>query len=134
MDIAFQLLLITHLLALVVGTATTVAMPVVMGRMAGAGPDGRQMLVGIGNRLSLNARIAFGVLLLSGFAMVFVRYGSVDGMSVWFWVKMGLVVVVLTALILGAVTRPGTLSPRVMGWVTRLALIGIIVSAVFAFN
>ena len=134
MDITFQLLLITHLLALVVGTATTVAMPVVMGRMAGASPDGRQMLASIGNRLSLNARIAFGVLLLSGFAMVMVRYGGVDGMSVWFWVKMGLVVVVLVSLILGAVAKPGTLSPRVMGWITRLALIGIIVSAVFAFN
>ena len=134
MDITFQLLLVTHILALVVGTATTVVMPVVMGRMAGASPDGRQMLAGIGLRLSLNARIALGVLLLSGFAMVFVRHGGVDGMNVWFWVKMGLVGVVLSTVILGAVAKPGTLSPQVMGWITRLALLGVIVSAVFAFN
>jgi hypothetical protein len=134
MDITFQLLLITHILALVVGTATTVAMPVVMSRMAGATPDGRQMLAGIGLRLSLNARIAFGILLLSGFAMVFVRYGGVDGMNIWFWVKMGLVAVILVAMIIGAVAKPGTVNPQVMGWITRLSLIGIIVAAVFAFN
>ena len=134
MDFIFQLLLLTHFLALVVGTATTVAMPIIMARMPTAGPEGRHMLSGIGLRLSLNARIAFGVLLVSGFAMVFVRYGGVDGMNVWFWVKMGLVAVILVAMILGAVARPGTLSPQVMGRITRLALLGVIFSAVFAFN
>ena len=134
MDMWFNLLLIVHLVALVVGTATTIVMPVVMGRMAGASPDGRHLLAGIVNRLSLNARIAFGVLLLSGLAMVYVRYGGFEGMSPWFWVKMMLVAVVLVALILSAVARPGSINPRIMGWITRLSLLGIVVSAVFAFN
>lgn len=134
MDLTFDVLLIVHLLALAVGTATTVAMPVVMGRMKGASPDTRQSLVAIGTRLSLNARFAFGILLLSGLAMVYLRYGGFDGMSPWFWAKMALVAVVLAAMIAGAVSKPGNINPQVLAWITRLSLIGIIVSAVFAFN
>jgi protoporphyrinogen IX oxidase len=134
MDITFQLLLLTHILALVVGTATAVAMPVVMGRMAAASPEGKQMLGGIGQRLGKNSQISFGVLLLTGIAMVVVRYGGVDGMNGWFWAKMAFIVVVLAMMLVGVLTKPGTINPRLQMWVARLALIGIIVSAVFAFN
>lgn len=134
MDMTFQLLLIAHLFALVVGTATAVAMPVVMGRMAGATPEGRQMLGGIGQRLAKNSQLSFGVLLLTGIAMVVVRYGGVDGMNAWFWAKMTLIVVVLAMMLAGALLKPGTIKPQVLMWINRLALIGIIVSAVFAFN
>lgn len=134
MDITFQLLLIAHIFALVVGTATAVAMPVVMGRMAGASPDGRQMLGAIGLRLGRNSQLAFVALLITGIAMVYVRHGGVDGMSVWFWVKMGFVALVIVMMIAGALLKPGTIKPQVQMWVVRIALIGIIVSAVFAFN
>jgi uncharacterized membrane protein len=134
MDMTFQLLLIAHLFALVVGTATAVAMPVVMGRMAGATPEGRQMLGGIGQRLAKNSQLSFGVLLLTGIAMVVVRYGGVDGMNAWFWAKMTLIAVVLVMMLAGALLKPGTIKPQVLMWINRLALIGIIVSAVFAFN
>lgn len=134
MDITFQLLLLAHLAALVIGTATAVAMPVVMGRMAGATPEGKQMLGSIGQRLAKNSQISFGVLLLTGIAMVIVRYGGVDGLNGWFWAKMAFVGVVLAMMITGAVVKPGTIKPQVLMWINRLALIGIITSAVFAFN
>lgn len=134
MDITFQLLLLAHLAALVIGTATAVAMPVVMGRMAGATPEGKQMLGGIGQRLAKNSQISFGVLLLTGIAMVIVRYGGVDGLNGWFWAKMAFVGVVLAMMITGAVVKPGTIKPQVLMWINRLALIGIVTSAVFAFN
>lgn len=134
MDITFQLLLLAHLAALVIGTATAVAMPVVMGRMAGATPEGKQMLGGIGQRLAKNSQVSFGVLLLTGIAMVIVRYGGVDGLNGWFWAKMAFVGVVLAMMITGAVVKPGTIKPQVLMWINRLALIGIITSAVFAFN
>lgn len=134
MDIVFQGLLITHFIALVVGTATTVAMPVVMGFAPKAGADSRPAFAGIGKRLSLNARVAFGVLVLSGIAMMLVRYGGMEGMNGWFWAKMGLVVVVLAAMVAAVALKPGTLNPKVMGWITRLSILGIIVSAVLAFN
>jgi hypothetical protein len=130
----FQILLIIHFLALIVGATGAVAMPIVMARMGGASPEGRQMLAGIGARIGLNSRVAVGVLVLSGIAMVAVKYGGVEGMNGWFWTKMALLVVLLAALILGVVTKPGTLNPRIMGWITRLSLLGIIVSAVLAFT
>lgn len=123
-----------HFLALIVGATGAVAMPIVMARMGSASPEGRQMLAGIGARIGLNSRLAVGVLVLSGIAMVVVKYGGVDGLNDWFWVKMSLLVVLMASLILSAVTKPGTLNPRIMGWITRLSLLGIIVSAVLAFT
>ena len=133
MDITFNLLLITHLAALIVAAAGAVTMPIIAARMASATPEAKAQFGAVAGRLFINSRIAFGVLLISGIAMVYVRYGGVEGMSSWFWVKMGLVATVVAMMILGAV-RPGLIPQAVSGWVTRLALIGIIVSAVFAFN
>jgi len=133
MDMVFNLLLVTHLVALVVGTATAVVMPVLMPRLAVATPEGRQLLGGVGKQLSLNSRIAFGVLLLSGIGMVYVRYGGFEGLSPWFGVKLGLVGLVLVLMIVSAIW-PKALNPRVFGWVSRLSLLGIVVSAVLAFN
>lgn len=134
MDITFQLLLLTHIAALVIGTATAVAMPVVMGRMGTASPEGRQMLMGIGQKLGRNSQLSFGVLLLTGIAMIVVRYGGVDGLNGWFWAKMAFIGVVLAMMFAGALLKPGTINPKLQMWIARLALIGIIVSAVFAFN
>ncbi|HEY9010194.1 MAG TPA: hypothetical protein VIN06_04205 [Devosia sp.] len=134
MDITFQLLLIAHFAALVIGTATAVAMPVIMGRMAAATPEGRQMLGGIGQRLAKNSQLSFAVLLITGVAMVVVRYGGVEGMNPWFWAKMAFVGVVIVMMVFGALVKPGTINPRVLMWINRLALVGIVVSAVFAFN
>lgn len=134
MDYAFQIFLIIHLIALVFGTATTVAMPVVMREMAGATPESRKMLGAIGARLSLNSRIAFLVLLLSGPAMVFVRYGGLSGMSPWFFAKLGLVALIVTLIVISLVAPARALNPRLFGWMTRLTLLGIVVSSVLAFT
>lgn len=134
MDLTFNILLIVHLAAFGLAIATTIAAPLVGSRMALATADSRPLLGGIGKQLMLNARIAFGLLLITGIAMIYVRYGGFEGQSVWFFAKMGFVAVVLIAMIIGAVTKPGTISPRIMGWITRLALAGIIISAVMAFN
>lgn len=125
MDITFNILLIVHLAAFGLGIATTIAAPLVGSRIALATPDSRPLLGGIGKQLTLNARIAFGLLLITGISMVYVRYGGFEGQSPWFYVKMGLVVVILAALTVSAVAKPGTLNPSLMGWITRLAMAGI---------
>ncbi|MGC4048781.1 MAG: hypothetical protein QM757_04580 [Paludibaculum sp.] len=85
--------------------------------------------------MTLNARVAMGLLLITGIAMVFVRYnGDFANMGPWFFVKMGLVAFIIVLMILGAVLKPGTLNPQVMGWLTRLSMAGIIIAAVMAFN
>ena len=134
MDLTFNILLIIHLAAFGLAISTTIVAPLIGSRMASAPPEARPLLGGIGKRLSLNARLAFGLLLLTGIGMVYVRYGGFEGPSVWFFIKMGLVVVVLIAMIVGIVAKPGTISPRLMGWITRLAMAGIVISAVMAFN
>jgi len=134
MDLTFNILLIIHLAAFGLAISTTIVAPLIGSRLASAPPETRPLLGGIGKRLSLNARLAFGLLLLTGIGMVYVRYGGFEGQSVWFFIKMGLVVVVLIAMIVGIVAKPGTISPRLMGWITRLAMAGIVISAVMAFN
>ena len=134
MDLTFNILLIIHLAAFGLAITTTIAAPLIGSRIAAAPPEARPLLGGIGKRLSINARIAFGLLLITGLAMVYVRYGGFEGQSVWFFIKMGLVVVVLIAMIIGILAKPGTISPQVMGWITRLAMAGIVISAVMAFN
>ena len=133
MDYFFDFLLICHLLALGLGVASAVAMPLVASRMAGASPEGRQLLGGIAARLGMNSRIAVGVLVLTGLLMVWVRYGGVDGMNQWFWVKMALVLVIIASIIAGALGR-GRINPAVLGWISRLSLLGVVIAAVLAFN
>lgn len=135
MDLTFNLLLVVHLAAFGLGISTTFVAPIIGARMPKAPPEARSTLLGILGRLTLNARVAMGLLLLTGIAMVFVRYnGDFGALGPWFLVKMGLVAFILVMMILGIVLKPGTLNPRVMGWLTRLSMAGIIISAVLAFN
>lgn len=135
MDLTFNLLLVVHLAAFGLGISTTFVAPIIGGRMPKAPPEARPTLLGIMGRLTLNARVAVGLLLATGIAMVFVRYnGDFAGMGPWFFVKMGLVAFIVVMMVLGAVLKPGTLNPQVMGWLTRLSMAGIIISAVLAFN
>lgn len=142
MDIWFDALLLIHLLALVVAGATAVATPIIGARMAIATPEARTNLVAIGNRLGLNARIALGALVISGPLMLWLRYGGLDGASVWFWVKMALVAVMLAAVIVNTINakraqagdRRAAALQRRIGTINRLAFLGGIIAAVLAFN
>ncbi len=142
MDPLFILLLLVHLLAFVVGGATAVAMPIIGGRMATATPDLRASLGAIANRLGSNSRIALVVLLLSGPLMMWERYGGLDGASVWFWAKMALVAVMLAIVIVNlalarrtqAGDRQAAALQRRLGAISRFAFLGVIVTAVLAFN
>jgi len=134
MDLVFNLLLIVHLGAFGLGISTTFVAPIIGARMPKAPPEARPTLGAILARLTLNARVAMGLLLVTGIAMALVRYGGFEGLSLWFYVKMGLVAFLLALMILGAVLKPGTLNPRLMGWLTRLSMAGIVITAVLAFN
>src|SRR5579872_7244507 len=98
MDIVFDLLLMAHLMALLAAGATVVAIPMIGTRLATASPEVRPILGGLAQQISGFARIAFGVLLVSGPLMVWLRFGGVAGMTPWFWVKMGLIVVMAVAM------------------------------------
>ncbi|CAN5266074.1 hypothetical protein BH10PSE9_BH10PSE9_09100 [soil metagenome] len=134
MDPTFQIFLFIHLVAFGVAVATNVAMPLVARRMAGATPDTAASLGGIARQLGLNARIAVAALVISGVALVQLKYGGVEGLGVWFSVKMALVALVLALMVANAVLPRTVLNPRIFGPLTRVVLLGIVLAAVLAFN
>ena len=92
--------------------------------------------------LPLILGLAFLVLLVSGPLMVWLRYGGLEGMSVWFWVKMALIVVVVLCMVAngyyrGRAQKGDAGAGRLAGLaanLSRLALVGIVAAAVLAFN
>ena len=88
MDIAFDLALTAHMLSLLAAGVALIGLPIVIARMRGATPELRSALGGIVKAFGRTAQIAFGVLIVSGPLMVWLRYGGVDGLNSWFWVKM----------------------------------------------
>lgn len=136
MDVVFDLALMAHLLALLAAGATVIAMPLIAQRMAGAGADVRQTLGGLAQRIGLTSRIAFLVLLISGPLMVWIRFGGLSGMNVWFWIKMALIVAMAGGMAASGYyrSRGNAAAAGAAANVSRLSLLGVIVSAVLAFN
>ena len=135
MDLTFSILLVLHLTALVVGGATNVAMPLLGRQMAGAPPEALGRLGPIARQLGINSRAALAVLVVAGLAMLWLRYGGdAAGLGPWFVAKLVFIALILVALLVGLVARPGTLDPRIFALVTRVALFGIIASSVMTFG
>ena len=134
MDPAYLVFLFIHLIAFGVAVATNVAMPLVARRMAGAGPDNAAALGGIARQLGINGRVAIAALIISGVALVQLKYGGVDGLGAWFWAKMALVALVVALMVANAVLPRFALSPRFVGPLMRPMLLGIVLAAVLAFN
>jgi putative membrane protein len=130
----FNLLLIVHLGAFALGVTTTIAAPMVMARAGRAPAEARGLFMEIGSRLRLNARIAVATLIVTGIAMMYVRYGGFAGQSPWFHVKMTCVVVIVLVLLAGIFLKPGKIPQPVLTGATRIAMAGAVISAVMAFN
>ena len=129
-------------LSLLAAGATVVAMPLIGARMAGAPPETRMALGGIAQQIGIYSRVAFVVLLISGPLMLWLRFGGIGGASVWFWVKMELIVVMAAGMAANgyyrrksaAGDRQAASAAKAASALSRLALLGIIVAAVLAFN
>jgi protoporphyrinogen IX oxidase len=134
-DTAFKLLFIIHLVSLVVGGATNVAMPLVGRQLAGATPEVLARLGPIARRLQLNSQVALGLLVVTGIAMLWLRYdGQVTALGPWFIAKLAFVGVILAALAAGLVLKPEQVNPKIFGLTMRIALIGIVVCSVMTFG
>lgn len=142
MDIVNNLLLWIHLVALAVGGAASFGIPVIGARMPGAPAEARPVLQSAIKGISTISRAALVVLLITGPLLVWLKFDGVSGFDVWFWIKM-----VLVAALLAGVIYSGILFSRavkgdmaaakrqpMVGMVSMIVLIGIILSAVLAFN
>ncbi|UJW87395.1 hypothetical protein [Devosia sp. SL43] len=136
MSIVFNLLLFTHLVALVVGASTNVVMPLLMSRMAAAGAQLGPVLGSVAQTMSRNSQRALMVLVLTGLAMVaiVVAEGRVTSPSPWFIAKIAIVLCLLGLLLTRGLPVFARVKPATFGVVTRVFLLSIIFCSVMAFN
>ena len=142
MDIVINLLIWVHIIAFVVGGSNSVVGPIIGARMASATPDARAGYVGVMQAMSQAGKVAMGALLITGPLILWLRYGGLAGASIWFWIKMVLVVVMLAAIIYGGINFKKSLGgdaeagrrAGVAHRITGLAFLGVLLSAVFAFS
>jgi protoporphyrinogen IX oxidase len=136
MDIAFDVALAAHLLSLLAAGAAVTGIPLIVARMRTATPEMRPVFAGIVQSFGRVAQIAFAGLIISGPLMIWLRYGGVEGLNGWFWVKMALIVVMVGAMILGGRLRAGghIVAAGAIAWVSRAALVGVILAAVLTFE
>jgi putative membrane protein len=142
MDVFINLLIGAHILAFVAGGSNSVVGPVIAGRIAGATPEMRTGYYGVMNTLAQVGKVAMVVLLVSGPLILWLRYGGLGGASIWFWIKMALIVVMLATIIYGGINDKkaqagdGAAAERadIAHKITSVAFLGVVLAAVFAFS
>src|SRR5438132_1289508 len=109
MEIVNNLLFWLHLSALSMGGTAAFAMPIVGRQMASASPETRPVLFAIGDGISNVARAGFGILIITGPLLAWLKFGFA-GFNIWFTIKM-----VLVVLLLASVIASGILGKRAQG-------------------
>lgn len=142
MEILNNLLLWLHLTALAMGGAASFGMPFVGNQMSKATPETRPVLFAVAHGLSTVSRAGFAILIITGPLLIWLKFGGVSGFTWWFSLKMVLVVLLLIDVIyLGMLMKrvehgdagAAGMMPR-LGALGTVLLLGIVLSAVFAFN
>ena len=143
MDLFYDLLLWLHIVAFAAGGAYPAVMPFLFEKLAGASQEEtRAALFSIGNTISRIGRIAMVVLLITGPVLLWMRFGGLSGASIWFWVKMALIAVMLVSLVIGGINfkkaekgdASGLVVAETAGRIAAVAYLGVLLAAVFAFS
>ena len=136
------ILFIIHIVAFIAGGANSVLMPIMGRRLAAAAPEIRPELIGIIESLAKVGKYAMGTLLVTGVLVLWLKWNWMPPSPVWFWTKMGCVVLMIVLIALneanakkaGAGDTAALGRSRMFGMLTGLAFLGVILSAVFAFE
>lgn len=142
MDAVFNVLLGFHILGLVMGMGGGIANSRI-GPMIGAGDEHtRPTLWALQGQISKIAHAGLGLLLITGVAMVGIKFWPLSTLGALFWVKMALVVVLIGAIVVatrsarlargGNPAAAGTMKKA--GMTAGLTALAIIFVAVFAFG
>lgn len=142
MDIIQKLLLWIHLLALVGGGASSVAMPAIGAQMAKATAEGRASLQGVARRVVMAGRGAMVVLLITGPLLYWLKWNFTAPSAIWFGIKMLFVLILVVAMIVGGLGMKramggdpsGQALAMRMGMVSSISMLIIVLAAVFAFT
>lgn len=142
MDVLNNVLIWIHFMGLAMGGAATFGIPMVARQMAGAGPDTRPVLSRAMMAISGVSRTGLGALIVTGPLLVWLKYGGVTGFTWWFWLKMALVLLLIGAVIYAGINAKAAAGgdaaaaqrgPKI-GMVSLVLLLGIVLTAVFAFE
>ena len=135
------ILFIIHIVAFVAGGANSVIMPIIGPRLATATPEGRGQLMAVVEGVAKVGKYALATLLITGVLVLWLKWDWVIPNN-WFWAKMGFIA--LMVVFIGgnemnarkARQGDGAAAGRsaMFGRLTGLAFLGVLVSAVFAFN
>ncbi len=136
------ILVFVHLMALVGAGASAVALPVLMQLGKNATPEAKATIAQVGGKLRTIARASLVLLLMSGPLLFWLKWDFSAPSAAWFGVKMALVLVVIGAIGIGEMNAKGfqrgdAAATRLVlrsRQVIALALIGIVLAAVFAFS
>ena len=142
MDVLVKLLLWAHLAALVVGMGGGLGMSQVGPRLVGAAPDQRETWWPLAGGFGNMTRMGLVVMLITGPLMLWLKYGGVAGLNVWFMVKMGLVVLAIVLMGLSEMglaqlkrgDEGGGKLAMTAGRMIGVTFFAIVLAAVFAFN
>ena len=135
------ILFIIHIVAFIAGGANSVIMPVLGPRLATATPEVRGQLMGVVEGVAKVGKYALATLLISGVLVLWLKWNWVIPNN-WFWAKMGFVALMIVFIAINEMNarkaRQGDMEAgkraAMFGQLTGLAFLGVIVSAVFAFN
>jgi len=142
MPVIVNLLIWVHLLALAMGFAGGIAMSQIGPRLAAAAPDQRETWWPLANTFTGVAHAGLGLLLATGPLILWLKYPDGGGLSPAFSIKIGLMILAIVAIGVSSwgkarLKRGDEGGARVMaaaGPVTMLLMLGVVLSAVFAFN
>lgn len=142
MEIFFKLLLWVHLTSVAIGGAASFGVPGVLALSMKAEPAQRPVFGMAILRLAAIGRMAIVLLVLTGAAMVAVKYGDVSALNLWFWLKMLLVVCLIGLVAVnmwnGGRIRAGDAAAMAraptLGKIGMALLSGIVLTAVLAFT
>lgn len=135
------ILFVIHIGAFVAGGANSVIMPIIGPRMAAATPEVRGQLMGVVEGVAKVGKYAMATLLISGVLVLWLKWNWVVPNN-WFWAKMALIVVMIVFIALNEMNarkakqgdKDAAGRSKMFGQLTGLAFLGVLVSAVFAFN
>lgn len=142
MDIVNNLLFWLHFIGLGLGAVASFGLPVVGAQMPTATNETRPTLFRVAEGLTRLGRIGFGVLIVTGPILFWLKWNGTAPTMAWFIAKMIFVVLLLILIIIAGIT-----SKRAQGGdreagkrMPMLSMIGVallacvILCAVFAFN
>jgi uncharacterized membrane protein len=142
MDILNNLLFWLHFIGLGLGGVAAFGLPVAGAQMRTATNETRPVLFKVMDGLSRLGRAGFGLLIVTGPLLVWLKFGGMAGFNAWFTAKMVFVVLLLIVVIFAGINgkraQGGDMTAAkrapMIGMAALVLYLAVLLCALFAFN